>query len=197
MFDHQNSCTLINYSLKYMARIGDEDEKVFSFNRRHADLNASHLLFSSEPVAPGHLPESAKCGEVPGGERGQPGAAGPGREHGAPCCLPARSERVRHRDDQRDFPEQAGAGSRDPELERWGEKPNLQFLVICVFMQLLNTTLFKTKNSCQHRCSRFADFITSWSILKCSFNLRMFLLSNKMCTCRSHLSALGSTEQAT
>lgn len=63
-----------------------------------------------ESVAPGHLPEPDRRGEGPAGEGGQPGAAGPGREHSAARRLPARSDGLRHRNDQRSPSKRSGAG---------------------------------------------------------------------------------------
>lgn len=52
-------------------------------------LNITFLVCYSDPFAPGHIPELAECSEEPGGEGGQPGAAGPAWKHSFPCSLPA------------------------------------------------------------------------------------------------------------
>lgn len=82
------------------------------------DTQVKFLFCSSEPFAPRHLPKPERGGAESDGETGQHRAAGPGREHGAPRGLPARTVRVRNRDDQRFFSQQVGSGPRDPELER-------------------------------------------------------------------------------
>lgn len=96
------SAPQLHSGMHWLGQIND-----IQFNQRHALLIALHilcLLGSPEPIAPGHLSEPDRGGEEPGGEGGQPGAAGPGWEHSAPCGLPARTDRVHQRDDQRRFP---------------------------------------------------------------------------------------------
>ena len=82
------------------------------------DLLAYVSLCLPDPATPGHLPELALGGAEPGGVRGQPGAAGPGRQHAAARGLPARLGGLRHQHDPGHLPQQAAPGAGDAELER-------------------------------------------------------------------------------
>lgn len=83
----------------------------------------------AESPPPRHLPKPLSRGEGSGGQRGEPGAAGPGRQHCAACGVPARTDGLCQRDAHRHVANLAGTGGGDAELEGWERgRPLLHFV---------------------------------------------------------------------